>query len=70
MFSQNEPIIPSLCTTSEPHAGQCEGILKGTESSGRFAKTTSITAGITSPAFSIITVSPTLISFRLISSSL
>jgi hypothetical protein len=46
-------------TGSEPHAGHFAGISNGGADSGRFSRTTVTTLGITSPARSITTVSPT-----------
>ena len=56
--------------TLEPHEGQFAGNTYLIESFGLFFKSTDITCGITSPALSILIVSPTLTSFLFISSSL
>ena len=54
----------------DPHDGHFVGNTKNFESFFLFALSTSITCGITSPALSILTISPILISFLSISSSL
>ena len=54
----------------EPHDGHFDGKRKDLEFFNLLLLSTSITWGITSPALSIFTISPTLISFLLISSSL
>ena len=53
-----------------PHDGQLKGKINFFEFLALFFKSTEITCGITSPALSTLTVSPTLMSFLLISSSL
>ena len=55
---------------TEPQEGHFFGKLNFSEFFCLFFKSTDITCGITSPALSILTVSPTLISFLSISSSL
>ena len=57
---------PSSLTASPPQTGHTVGISKGFSSPVLFSFITSITSGITSPAFWITTVSPTLISFSFI----
>jgi len=47
----------------EPHSGQVVGKRKLVSLPVRLANTTSTTAGMTSPAFSIFTTSPTRMSF-------
>ena len=54
----------------DPQDGQLSGNLYFTDFVFLFFKSTETTFGITSPALSILTISPTLISFFLISSSL
>ena len=53
-----------------PQDGQFNGKINFFEFLSLFFKSTEITCGITSPALSTVTVSPILISFRIISSSL
>ena len=56
--------------TEAPQEGQCRGISKTRSEPLRSSFFTSTTAGMTSPAFSMSTVSPMRMSFRWISSSL
>ena len=70
---QTEPSsssAPIPLVALEPHSGQCFGKLKTVSFPVRLFNTTPTTAGITSPAFSMMTVSPTRMSFRRNSSSL
>ena len=55
---------------SDPHEGHFVGKVKDFNLLPLFVLSTSMTWGITSPALSIFTTSPTLISFLIISSSL
>ena len=83
IFSHSNPSFVHLLTASyffvdllnslivlEPHEGQLIGKVNFFDFLSLFFKSTSITCGITSPALSILTVSPILISFLKISSSL
>ena len=83
IFSQSKPSLVHLLTASyffvvllnsfsvlEPQDGHFVGKLNFFEFFFLFFKSTSNTCGITSPALSIFTVSPILISFLIISSSL
>ena len=54
----------------DPHDGQFSGKINFLEFFNLFFISTESMCGMTSPALSITAVSPTLISFRLISSSL
>ena len=57
-------------TVFEPHEGQVLGNIYFFDLVSLLFLSTEITCGITSPALSILTVSPILISFLIISSSL
>ena len=56
-------LTPAVRETLEPHSGHVVGNRKGTSFPVRLVNTTSTTAGMTSPAFSMVTVSPTRMSF-------
>ena len=70
LFTQRIATWPSSFTTALPHSGQCFGIRNFFSVPFRRSLRTLTTAGMTSPAFSISTVSPIRISLRAISSSL
>ena len=55
---------------SDPHEGHFNGKINFFDFLLLFFKSTEVICGITSPALSIVAVSPTLISFLIISSSL
>ena len=61
---------PSGLTAFVPHTGQASGGTQGVVPAGRFSSTTRTTLGMTSPPFSMSTVSPTRTSLRATSSSL
>ena len=63
-------IILNSLTVLEPQEGQYIGKINFVLSLDLFLKSTESICGITSPALSTVTVSPTLISFLIISSSL
>ena len=70
-LGQRQTAWPWSRTSFVLHTGQYSGNLKGCEFAPRkFLSTTSITAGIISPAFSIKTLSPSRMSFLASSSAL
>ena len=70
VFSQRQMASPSGRCNALPHRGQSVGMVHGRASAGRRLSTGPTTRGITSPAFSTITQSPSRMSLRAMSSSL
>ena len=69
-LGQRRSTSPSGLTASVPQTGQWLGGCQGRVRAGRRSSATSTTLGITSPPFSMRTVSPTRTSLRATSSSL
>ena len=70
VFSQRQTASSSSRCSRVWQSGHVSGICHGTESGGRRLSTGPTTRGITSPAFSMITVSPSRMSLRAMSSEL
>src|SRR6266568_803334 len=69
-FGHRRSTSPSGLTALVPQTGQTSGGVQGLVPAGRFSSTTRTTLGMTSPPFSMSTVSPTRTSLRATSSSL
>ena len=70
MFSHRQTTSSSSRCSALPHARQVVGITHGCESAGRRLRIGATTRGMTSPAFSMTTVSPSRMSLRAMSSAL